>query len=65
MRRPPAGAQLPFGPAQKQRLGFRAFSSTKINCEFLAFRGWQIEGEQRSFGDAGYGAVRTGKTGGG
>src|SRR5215813_979105 len=54
--KPPAYADLPFRlPKQKEPAIGGLISSIKINCEFLAMDGWQIEGEQSSFGHDGCG----------
>jgi hypothetical protein len=54
--KPPAYAYLPFClPKQKEPTIRGLISSIKINCEFLAMDGWQIEGEQSSFGHDGCG----------
>src|SRR5499426_528512 len=52
----PAYAYLPFGlPKQKEPAIGGLISSVEINCEFLTTDGWQIEGEQSSFGHDGCG----------
>lgn len=54
--KPTAYAYLPFRlPKQKEPAIGGLISSIKINCEFLAMDGWQIEGEQSSFGHDGCG----------
>src|SRR5215831_13108231 len=54
--KPPAYAYLPFRlPKQKEPAIGGLISSIKINCEFLTADGWQIEGEQSSFGHDGCG----------
>ena len=54
--KPTAYAYLPFHLSkQKQPAIGGLISSIKINCEFLAMDGWQIEGEQSSFGHDGCG----------
>jgi hypothetical protein len=57
--KPPAYAYLPFRlPQQEEPRIRRLLSSGKIYCEFLTTYGWQIEGEQRSFGHDGCGAAQ-------
>jgi hypothetical protein len=57
--KPPAYANLPFRlPKQKEPAIGGLISSIKINCEFLAMDGWQIEREQSSFGHDGCGALQ-------
>ena len=57
--KPPAYAYLPLRlPKQKEPAIGGLISSIKINCEFLAMDGWQIEGEQSSFGHDGCGKSR-------
>jgi len=54
--KPPAYAYLPFRlPKQKEPAIGGLISSVEINCEFLTMDGWQIEGEQSSFGHDGCG----------
>src|SRR5215468_3250765 len=54
--KPPAYAYLPFRlPKQKEPAIGGLISSVEINCEFLTTDGWQIEGEQSSFGHDGCG----------
>jgi hypothetical protein len=54
--KPTAYAYLPFRlPKQKEPAIGGLISPIKINCEFLAMDGWQIEGEQSSFGHDGCG----------
>src|SRR5215831_8026515 len=54
--KPPAYAYLPFRlPKQKEPAIGGLISSGEINCEFLTTDGWQIEGEQSSFGHDGCG----------
>src|SRR5215467_16088380 len=56
LSKPPAYAYLPFRlPKQKEPAIGGLIASIKINCEFLAMVGWQIEGEQSSFGHDGCG----------
>src|SRR5215472_8307783 len=56
LSKPPAYAYLPFRlPKQKEPAIGGLISSVEINCEFLATDGWQIEGEQSSFGHDGCG----------
>jgi len=57
--KPPAYAYLPFRlPKQKEPAIGGLISSIKINCEFLAMDGWQIEGEQSSLRHDGCGALQ-------
>ena len=50
----PSGAGLP----QQQKAGVRGLvAAVKIDCEFLAADGWQIEGKRRIVGHGGCGAV--------
>ena len=59
IRKPLAYAKLHLGLAQEKQPGIRGLgASSEINCEFLAFDRWQIEGEQRSFCHDGCGAAR-------
>jgi hypothetical protein len=54
--KPPAYAYLPFRlPKQEEPAIGGLISSVEINCEFLTADGWQIEGEQSSFGHDGCG----------
>src|SRR5215471_3462717 len=56
LSKPPAYAYLPFRlPKQKEPAIGGLISSVEINCEFLTMDGWQIEGEQSSFGHDGCG----------
>jgi hypothetical protein len=56
--KPTAYAYLPFRlPKQKEPAIGGLISSIKINCEFLAMDGWQIEGEQSSFRHDGCGVA--------
>src|SRR5262245_27119516 len=56
LSKPPAYAYLPFRlPKQKEPAIGGLISSVEINCEFLTTDGWQIEGEQSSFGHDGCG----------
>ena len=59
IRKPLAYAKLHLGLAQEKQSGIRGLgSSSEINCEFIAFDRWQIEGEQRSFCHDGCGAAQ-------
>jgi hypothetical protein len=55
--KPPAHAELALRLSQQQqaRIG-RLVAAIKIDCEFLAANGWQVEGEQRIVGHGGCGA---------
>ena len=56
--KPPAYAYLPFCLPKQEEPRIRGLiASVKINCEFLAMDGWQIEGEQSSFCHDGCGAA--------
>src|SRR5215468_3890952 len=56
LSKPPAYAYLPFRlPKQKEPAIGGLISSVEINREFLTMDGWQIEGEQSSFGHDGCG----------
>jgi hypothetical protein len=58
----PANAYLPFRlPKQKKPSIGGLVSSIKINCEFPTADGWQIEGEQSSFGHDGCGGCEYAK----
>ena len=57
--KPLTHAKFPLRFPQEQEPGIGGLgSSLKINCEFLALDGWQIKGEQRSFGHGGCGAAQ-------
>ena len=57
--KPLAYAYLPFHLPKQKEAAFRGLiSSLKINCEFLAMDGWQIEGEQSSFCHDGCGSAQ-------
>jgi hypothetical protein len=56
LRKPPAHTKLALRLPQQQQTGIgRLGAAIKIDCEFLAADGWQVEGKQRIVGHGGCG----------
>ena len=55
--KPPAHTELALRlPQQQQAAVRRLVAAVKINCEFLAADGWQVEGKRHIVGHSGCGA---------